>query len=54
MPLLPLSLIKGEYGWNVTLKRVDKQTGGRRGVQDSQEGRVCLKAVEEAPAETTY
>lgn len=31
MSLLPLSLIKGEYGWNVTLKRVDKQTGGRRG-----------------------
>lgn len=30
MPLHALSLIKGEYGRNATLKRLDKQKGGVR------------------------
>lgn len=31
MPLHALSLIKGEYGRNATLKRLDKQKGGGGG-----------------------
>lgn len=48
MPLHALSLIKGEYGRNATLKRLDKQKGGAGGLGFWRGRGGCLKAEEGA------
>lgn len=52
MPLLALPMIKCEYGRNVTLKRLDKQTGRGGGVLEKERTVSEAEKGSMEPAET--